>query len=571
MTLSITTVGLLCAIFALVQYISRSKRKSLKFLRGPPSPSWLLGNEYDLSHQFEVGKLEDPWVEEYGTIFKFAGCFGEEFLHISDPKALQHILHASSYHYPKTDDVRKATRRIFGRAIVWAEGETHQRHRKALNPAFSASQLKTFLSLFQRSIERFSDKWQAEFFSSFPSTSGTPSEWKQINIYRWLPRITLDVIGESAFDYRFGALDATSDTTINDDKKGDLGSTIRHLFDDSTAISKWSMFLRAVRRGLWWDPTFQNPFNPDSPLILTREDRRFNSWLEASKVAARDILNKKSQESGQEEDKDILSILVRSNHLTDPHKRLDDEEVLSQMGTIILAGHETTASTTTWMLYELARHPEDQRRVREEIQEVWKRKREAGEDVDEGLNSNDYDSMEFFNAVLKETLRLYPIVIALFRCSDRDDVIPLDEPIISASGEKLKEIPVGKGQRVHINITGYNKLKSVWGPDAHTWNPERFLDMKKGTTLGVYANLLTFSAGVRSCIGWRFALLEMQVILAGLLERYEFMIQDPEMEIYRAQAGFMVPIVRGKETDGPQMPLGVRRLKESSMEGQTDV
>ncbi|THU88028.1 cytochrome P450, partial [Dendrothele bispora CBS 962.96] len=509
------------------------------------NPIKILGNEYNLTHQFEVGKLEDPWVEEYGTIFKLAGCFGEEFLFVSDPKALQHILHGSSYHYPKTKELRNLARRMFGRSMAWAEGETHQRHRKALNPAFSASQLKTFLSLFQQSTERFSDKWQSEFFSSSPS-SGTSFEWKQIDIYRWLPRITLDIIGESAFDYKFGALDAASDASITEDKKDDLGSTVRHLFDDSAAISKWSMFLRA--------------FKPDSLIILTREDRRFNAWLEASKSAAKDILDKKSRESAREGDRDILSVLVRSNQLTDSRKRLGDEEVLSQMTTIILGGNETTASTMTWMLYELARHPEDQRRVREEILELRRRKRAAGQD--EELNSNDYDSMEFFNAVIKETLRVYPIIVAFSRYTDRDDVIPLDEPVVSANGEKLKEVPVGKGQRVHIDIAGYNKLKSVWGSDTHLWNPERFLNIKKGTTLGVYANLLTFSAGVRACIGWRFALLEMQAILAGLLEKYEFTILEPEMEIYRAQAVFMVPMARGKEMEGPQMPLGVRRVAE---------
>ncbi|THU89712.1 cytochrome P450, partial [Dendrothele bispora CBS 962.96] len=530
MALFITTAGLLCVVFVLVQYVSKSKRKSLKFLRGPPSPSWLFGkcNEYNLTHQFEVGKLEDPWIEEYGTIFKLAGCFGEEFLFVSDPKALQHILHGSSYHYPKTKELRNLARRMFGRSMAWAEGETHQRHRKALNPAFSSSQLKTFLSLFQQSTERFSDKWQSEFFSSSLS-SGTSFEWKQIDIYRWLPRITLDIIGESAFDYKFGALDAA----INVDLFFQSHFTPRVQHDLSTLTQ----------------------FNPDSLIILTREDRRFNAWLEASKSAAKEILKKKSRESSREGDKDILSVLVRSNQLTDPHKRLDDEEVLSQMTTIILGGHETTASTMTWMLYELARHPEDQRRVREEILELRRRKRAAGQDKE--LNSNDYDSMEFFNAVIKETLRIYPIIVAFSRYTDRDDVIPLDEPVVSANGGKLKEVPVGKGQRVHIDIAGYNKLQSVWGSDTHLWNPERFLDIKKGTTLGVYANLLTFSAGVRSCIGWRFALLEMQAILAGLLEKYEFTILDPEMEIYRAQAIFMVPMARGKDMEGPQMPLGV--------------
>jgi cytochrome P450 len=64
---------------------------------------------------------------------------------------------------------------------------------------------------------------------------------------------------------------------------------------------------------------------------------------------------------------------------------------------------------------------------------------------------------EILNLFGQETLRLYPIVMALFRDSDRDDVIPLDEPILSASGEQLKEIPVKKGQRIIVSIYHYNR------------------------------------------------------------------------------------------------------------------
>ncbi|KAK7439325.1 hypothetical protein VKT23_017549 [Stygiomarasmius scandens] len=81
--------------------------------------------------------------------------------------------------------------------------------------------------------------------------------------------------------------------------------------------------------------------------------------------------------------------------------------------------------------------------------------------------------------------------------------------------------------------------------------------MQKGTTLGVYANLMSFSAGVRACIGWRFALLEMQAILAGLVSAFEFSI-DPKLEIFKAQIGLLTPMVRGEEALGSQMPLKVR-------------
>ncbi|KAK7439342.1 hypothetical protein VKT23_017568 [Stygiomarasmius scandens] len=395
------------------------------------------------------------------------------------------------------------------------------------------------------------NKWQEQYFIE-DGGSTKKQDYHVVSMTRWLSKLTLDVIGESAFDYKFGALDG-------EDNK--LSSILRHVFEDTAGpkLSKATMLFRAIRRQLPLDPTFYNPLNPDMPLVLTKEDKRFKTWLEAAREAAKEILKEKGQMSHRlkEEDKDILSVLVRSNTAEDPKKRLDDEEVLAQMATMILAGHETTSNTTTWLLYELSRHPEHQERILEELDAVKKRKTDAGED--EALTAHDYDSMPFFNACIKETLRLYAIVLTLVRCSDRDDVVPLAEPIISASGEKLTEIPVKEGQRVLIDIANYNRLESVWGKDPDTWHPERFLESKtqKGTTLGVYANLLSFSAGVRACIGWRFALLEMQAILAGLISAFEFSV-DPTLEVFRGQLGGLVPLVRGKEAEGPQMPLKVK-------------
>ncbi|KAL0562506.1 hypothetical protein V5O48_019581, partial [Marasmius crinis-equi] len=104
-----------------------------------------------------------------------------------------------------------------------------------------------------------------------------------------------------------------------------------------------------------------------------------------------------------------------------------------------------------------------------------------------------------------ETLRLHPIVPELIREAQIDDAIPLDHPVTDASGNVLKEIPVAKGQRIITSIVCYNRLKDIWGEDADQWNPERFLNLKTPTTLGVFGNLMTFSGGVRGCIGWRFA------------------------------------------------------------------
>lgn len=89
---------------------------------------------------------------------------------------------------------------------------------------------------------------------------------------------------------------------------------------------------------------------------------------------------------------------MRANASEDPKSRLDDEEMISQMAAFILAGHETTASTTTWLLYELARHPEFQEKMRAEV--VLKRA-EVSARGDSEFTMEDLESMSYLQAALK--------------------------------------------------------------------------------------------------------------------------------------------------------------------------
>ncbi|KAJ3824937.1 cytochrome P450 [Lentinula raphanica] len=526
--------------YILFGFVYRYYKRSLKFLRGPPRPSLLFGNDYELVHQEEVGLLETKWFNEYGTAFRTSSCYGEDTLMVADPRAIQYVFHTSSYRFPKSRDSQQITKMLFGRGIVWAEGEVHNRQRKALNPAFSASQLRQFLGLFQRSTARLASVWKQE------ELANNLESGKVINVTHWLPKITLDVIGQSAFNYDFGALDG---------RANELGEIFKHIQPILTidVLQKRLMLWRAFRRSM---PVRLGDFLCRFP---TKEERRFKEFSTTSKKIAKEVFSDASKETNGEEDlkgaKDVLSVLLRSNMTADPKKALDEDEVLSQMATIILAGHETTASTTSWILYELGRSLKDQSRIYEEIQELRNR---IGADADP--TGNDYDSMPFFNAVIKEALRLHPIVPALFRQAGSEDVIPLEYPVIAESGEEISQIPVSKGQRIMVAISVYNRLTQVWGKDANEWNPERFLhESKKDINLGVYANLMTFSAGVRACIGWRFALMELQAILFGLLENFEFTPgPDGLDDIQRVPAGLMIPMRKGRWQEGIQMPLHVR-------------
>ncbi|KIJ43512.1 hypothetical protein M422DRAFT_169697, partial [Sphaerobolus stellatus SS14] len=152
---------------------------------------------------------------------------------------------------------------------------------------------------------------------------------------------------------------------------------------------------------------------------------------------------------------------------------------------LLVAGHETTASTMAWLLYELSCNQDLQEKLREEITES--RRRQGSEE----LTSQALESMPLLQAILKETLRYHPILPRTARTVAQNDVIPLSVPHRTTDGKFLNEVAVEKGQQIIVSFAAYNRLTSIWGDDAHVWNPDRFLN-DNGTTktgLGLISNM----------------------------------------------------------------------------------
>ncbi|KAJ7603884.1 cytochrome P450, partial [Mycena polygramma] len=197
---------------------------------------------------------------------------------------------------------------------------------------------------------------------------------------------------------------------------------------------------------------------------------------------------------GLEINNDVYSRLLNPE---DGTRKLSEADVVAQTSLVVIAGQETTANTLSFALLELARSPDVQNTLRLEIQSMLG----AG-------GSNGYDNMPLLNAVIKETLRLYPAIPLSDKIALEDTVIPLSEPITTATGERMSQIPVRKGQIVTVAAASYQRINSRWGEDADAFNPSRWLDGTvhlEGETLSPYANLLSFNGGPRICLGWRFA------------------------------------------------------------------
>jgi cytochrome P450 len=159
---------------------------------------------------------------------------------------------------------------------------------------------------------------------------------------------------------------------------------------------------------------------------------------------------------------------------------LGDEEVRDQLTTLLVAGHETSATTLAWCFERLVRHPDVLARLREEL---------AGGDGD-----------AYLGAVVDETLRVRPVVDQVSR--------KLAEPL-TLGGHTLPA-----GTLVGASILGVQR--SAVFPEPDRFRPERFLD----GDVPSYAHI-PFGGGARRCIGASFALMEMKVVLRAVLERVE--------------------------------------------------
>ncbi|KAF7346632.1 Cytochrome P450 [Mycena sanguinolenta] len=205
---------------------------------------------------------------------------------------------------------------------------------------------------------------------------------------------------------------------------------------------------------------------------------------------------------------------------TETNKSLRPEDIVAQTSVMMIGGEDTTAYTLAWALFELAKNSKLQDALRGEIHE---RPRTSRGDVA-------YDSMPLLNATIKETLRMYPVRPWTYRVATKDTFIPLSESIISTTGQRLNQIQVKKGQLVTLGFASYQKLESRWGEDSGQFKPDRWIENRvpQSDAIGPYANLLAFSGGSHACVGWRLAVLEMQVILSELIDKFTFSLPAEE-------------------------------------------
>ncbi|KAI8972447.1 cytochrome P450 [Trametes punicea] len=533
---------------------------ALKNLPGPPSPSWFWG-QMKVIFEEDNSVPQERWAAQYGPTIKYEGFFdvrcpfpeshealGPDAYGVDsqiprlwtlDTRALNHIL-TNSLDYQRPPSDRRSLAKLLGQGLLFTEGEQHRQQRRILNPAFGPAQVRELTPIFVHKAAELRDLWEAQV----PQDGGQA----RIDILQGLTKMTLDVIGLAGFNYDFDSLNPNG-------KPNELNEAFREVF---AAFGNFNilLLLKSLFPVLEYIPDARSRRLDKAQAVI----RRIGSQLIQEKKAA--IIRERTESKAGVERKDVqgrdlLTILIKANMATDipDSQRLSDEDVLAQIHTFLVAGHETTSTATTWCLYALTQAPDVQKKLRDELFTL---------DTD-APTMDQLNSLPYLDAVVRETLRVHAPVPTTLRVAMRDDVIPVSEPFVDRYGKLQQSIRISKGSPIIIPILSLNRSEKLWGEDAREFKPERWENPPDAASSvpGVWGHILSFLGGPRACIGYRFSLVEMKALIFTLVRAFEFELAVPAEDIKKKTNVVQQPMLRSAPQAGSQMPLLLRRYRRA--------
>ncbi|KAA1473993.1 cytochrome P450 [Dentipellis sp. KUC8613] len=512
----------------------------LRDLRGPPSVSWLTGS---VEGVFELDAPETfaSWVREYGPTFTYKSYGNLNKLMTTDVKAIGHIL-AHGMEFYKTQDAHFILHQLLGDGLLSVEGHQHKKQRRLLNPAFATQRIRNFSRVFVDKSLTLRDVLMAKIATKAPQQNGS----LQIDVFDWLSRVSLDMIGQAGFDYAFNAL------TAPDDQPNELYEAVRTMM---TFDSFNPAFILAIAF-------------PPARLIPTKRTREVaKAFATVRRICAQIVADRKaailSSLGGSEKDvetnsiegRDLISLLIKANMAVDvpENARLSEDDLISQIPTLIVAGHETTSTSLSWTLLLLCRNKKAQDKLRDELRAF----------PTDFPTLEELGSFPYLDAVVREGLRVQNPVVSTERVALEDCVVPVQNEYLDKQGQVRREIRLNKGDNIYLPIRELHYMKEIWGEDAEEFKPERWENLPEAVKSmpGVFHPLMAFNAGPHACIGYRFSLAEAKAILFTLIRAFEFDMAVPDKRVIRKTNIVGRPHLVDEVQKGPQLPMLIRPVR----------
>ncbi|MFC6724814.1 cytochrome P450 [Halobium palmae] len=408
-----------------------------QYARDPFSFMTAVGDAYGDLAQFELGPI-DVYM-------------------LTNPDDVERVLVGEHEKFRKPEFQDDAMGDLLGEGLLLSEGDTWERQRDLAQPAFHMQRLTSLAPTMTRKTEATLDGWR---------------DGDVVDVEIEMARLTVDIIVSAMF-----------------------GTEI----DEAT--------VERVQENL--EPLGQR-FEPDPLRFLlpdwvpTEENRKFSAAVDELEAVIDDLVERRrgtergdgspAEESGEGTDDgppmDLLSIILRARERGEQSR----ENLRDEMMTMLLAGHDTTALTLTYLWYLLSEHPEVEKRVHEELDEV------LGGSVP---TATDARRLEYLERVLLETMRLYPPVYVLFR--------------EAKTGVRLGGYRVPKGSTVMLPQWVVHRSER-WYDDPLAFDPDRWLPERRSER--PQFSYFPFGGGPRHCIGMQFSLLEAKLIVGTVAQRF---------------------------------------------------
>ncbi|XP_045623411.1 probable cytochrome P450 49a1 [Procambarus clarkii] len=413
-------------------------------------------------------KLWESYFKKYGPIFKLSLIGQGDLIYISDPRDIEHLFKETFDNpvRPFFESLKKVreinTRNFFkehGTGVFTEHGEKWWRVRKraqvhSLKPRTVAHYLPQ--------VDQVAQEFVARSAGQRDHKNELPGDFVQ-ELFKW----ALESLCLVALNKRVGCLENSEEglriinsSTTMMDASGDC----------EYGVHLWKYFTTpALRR------------------MLHSHDDLLEVVLEKVGQAKKDLDARDPKDSGE------LNIL--ESLLTTPGLSLED--VVTFMVDFFFAGIDTTSMTSVFTLYYLARHPDKQARLQQELDQVLG-------DGSQALTTHQMGRLTYTKACVREALRMHPITSLVSRRHDKDIT--------------LQGYTVRAGSHINVSIKE-SGMREEYFPRATEYLPERWLRANPDRSDNVFASI-PFSMGTRMCVGKRLAEQEVYVLLARLFSKY---------------------------------------------------
>jgi cytochrome P450 len=431
----------------------------------PPGPALPPSVQF-LADAFWPTRFMERCARRHGDPFTIRFPWTPPFVFFSHPDAIRDIFTGDAEAL-RAGEANVDLLPLLGQhSLLLLDGARHLRERRLMLPPFHGERMQAYGRIMREATDRSIDGWPV----------GRP-----FPIHPRMQDITLDVILRAVF----GVEEAERQAPLR------------------AALTRLIAFVTGPAAVMLFVPSLQRDFGPLSP---GGRFARLGHAVDAHIYA--EIARRRAE--GPTGRPDVLSMLIEARD--EDGRAMTDVELRDEMITLLLAGHETTATSLAWAFHRILGRPDVLAKLDAE------RARVVG---DGSVEPHHVNALEYLDAVVKETARLNPVVPNVGR--------RLQEPMWIGG----HHLPAGVVAAPCMYLT--HRRPDVW-PDPEHFDPERFV----GARPSPYA-FFPFGGGVRRCIGAAFATYEMKVVLAQVLSRVEL----------RAAPGYRVRLIRRTVTFAP--------------------